>query len=371
MTSVLDVRDLTALFGGATKQQLSGAANTARGVDAASAPWLARFSGYRLGLTGVSFSVDGGQCLAVLGASGSGKSSLLKTLAGLQPTGRGSILVRGNDVSALPAEQRSVVYLHQEPVLFPHLSVLENVAFPMRIRGVDARAARGRAVEWLSRLQIENVMNSSPQALSGGQRHRVALARALSADPAVLLLDEPLSSLDPAVRNDVRAALRDVRAASGAAMLLVTHDLDDAMAIASHVAAVGRSGTLGTPLTPMHLLDAPPDLDTATLLGVFSEIRGEVRDDECFHWLAGSVPAAGVRPGDAVACVRAHELYLQRNDIDGLTVTDRRESAHELTVTVRNDAGAEATVRVSSGTEICVNDRVTIKINRARFFSVG
>ena len=182
--------------------------------------------------------VNSGECLAVLGVSGSGKSSLLRTLAGLQPTIRGTVMVNGQDVSSLPPERRGVVYLHQEPVLFPHLSVLDNVAFPMTVRGVGKELAMDRAVEWLQRLQVFGVSGLAPESLSGGQRHRVALARALCADPAVLLLDEPLASLDPAVRRDVREALQEARAASGAAMVLVTHDLDDALAVATHIAAI-------------------------------------------------------------------------------------------------------------------------------------
>ena len=363
------------MFGSASRErQVTNHVTSALWSDSVTAASLARLPGYRLGLADLSFTVDSGNCLAVLGTSGSGKSSLLRTMAGLHPAGRGIVLVNGRDVSSLPAEQRSIVYLHQEPVLFPHLSVVENVAFPMTIRGVERRTAVRRAMDWLSRLHVAGVMGNYPDALSGGQRHRVALARALSAEPAVLLLDEPLSSLDPAVRDDVRAALQEVRAASGAAMILVTHDLDDAMAIASHVSAIGRFGNLSAPMAPASILERPPGIDAARLLGVFAEIDGTVGDDACFRWMGGSVAAPGVEKGNAIACVRSHEALVHRADVsvpDSLTVLERRESSHEVVLVVRNDAGRPATIRTGSGTIASIGDRVVILIDSARIFSAG
>ena len=375
MSAVLDVRGLYVLFGSASREHRhsdQGARSLI--VDPVTAASLSVPAGYQLGLADLSFTVDGGNCLTVLGTSGSGKSSLLRTLAGLHPAGKGRVLVNEHDISARPAEQRSVVYLHQEPVLFPHLSVLANVAFPMTIRGVERRTAMRRAAEWLSRLQVGEVMGNYPDALSGGQRHRVALARALSAEPAVLLLDEPLSSLDPAVRNDVRAALQEVRAASGAAMILVTHDLDDAMAVASHVSVIGDFGSISAPLAPAQILERPPDIGAARLLGVFAEITGTVGDDARFSWIGGSVAAPGVANGNAIACVRSHEVRIQRADASvpgALTVIGRRESAHDVTLVVRNDAGTQATIRSGIGTNASPGECVCITIDHARFFSAG
>ena len=374
MTTVLDVRELCVLFGNPSREPYAETQSLrALFSDAAAMTWVAKFPGSRLGLADLSFTVDGGSCLAVLGTSGSGKSSLLRTLAGLQATGRGIVIVNGRDVSALPAEQRSVVYLHQEPVLFPHLSVLENVAFPMTIRGVERRAALRRAMEWLSRLHVGELVGNYPDALSGGQRHRVALARALSAEPAVLLLDEPLASLDPSVRHDVRAALLEVRAASGAAMILVTHDLDDAMAVSSHISVIGKFGSLSAPMVPGRMLDEPPDLQAARLLGVFAELEGEVRDDARFHWIGGSVAAKGVRSGHTIACVRAHEVRLLADAAEhshALTVSERRESVHDISLVVRDHQDGRATIRVGIEFAVAVGDRVHVVIARARFFSV-
>ena len=376
MTLALDVRDLHVLFGGSSAPpRIAQHSVSALLVDSVCEQEMARFPGARLGLAGLSFAVAAGDCLAVLGVSGSGKSSLLRTLAGLQPTVRGTVLVNGQDVSAFPAEHRGIVYLHQEPVLFPHLSVLDNVMFPLTVRGVARRTAQQRAFDWMKRLYVSELAGFAPQSLSGGQRHRVALARALCADPAVLLLDEPLAALDPAVRADIREALQLAREASGAAMVLVTHDLDDALAIATHIATVTRY-SLTAAATPGSLLHTPPDLETAKLLGVYAEIQGTVVDaagGPAFHWIGGAVPAPGAAAGSAVACVRSYEVELMRGRVDdgqALLVVERKERAHEVLLTVQRAHDLCAVVRVGNGVAAAVGDEVQVSITNARIFSI-
>jgi len=337
------------------------------------------------GLRDITFSVTASDCQAVLGVSGSGKSSLLRTLAGLQRAAAGAIRVNGRDVTTLPPEQRSIVYLHQEPVLFPHRTVVDNVAFPLQVRGIAAREAAHRALEWLSRLQVGELASRMPQQLSGGQRHRVALARALCAEPAVLLLDEPLASLDPAVRRDVGDALQAARRASGAAMVLVTHELDDALAIATHIMTLGHGRQTALD-TPEALLAAPPSLAVARLLGIYAELAGEVIETAAgmmFRWAGGRLPVVGgivtSARGPAVACVRAHEVQIQRCDASGglidapleprLTVVDRRDGASEAWITLRDAAGANIGLRTGGGTDVRLGDSVQVTLRHARIFS--
>ena len=370
MSAVLEVQGLYVLFGNAETVQMQ---RTVRGVtlDPAVEVTIVQPPGYRIGLANVAFTVNAGDCLAVLGRSGWGKSSLLRTLAGLQPAGNGRVVVKGQDVSARQPEKRNVVYLHQEPVLFPHLSVLDNVAFPMTIRGVDRQVSARRAIDLLARLQVAETRGNFPHALSGGQRHRVALARALSAEPAVLLLDEPLSSLDPEVRRDVRASLQELRDASGAAMILVTHDLDDALVVASHIAVIGPFADLSEPLSPERMLDKPPHADAARLLGVFTELAGEIREDGHFHWLGCRIPAESMPEGRAVAFVRPHELRVERVtgvNVSSLVVTGRRDTAHDVSLTGRAEGGETVSVRTASGSDVQVGDSFVVHIDRARFF---
>ncbi len=369
MTASLEVRDLDVLFSRGHERD-SGVVTCLTSARTFDEP-----PGFRVGLADVNFSVESGQCLAVLGASGAGKSSLLRTLAGLHPMRRGRVLAKGDDVTARPPEQRSVVYLHQEPVLFPHLSVFMNVAFPLLLRGVPKRDAVRRALEWLDRLHVGNVSGNMPEALSGGQRHRVALARALCAEPAVLLLDEPLASLDPRVRRDVRDALLEARAASGAAMVLATHDLDDAMTVATHIAAIEPFGNLSAPVTPTLMLDQPPSLHTARLLGVYSELPGTVIPsdaDRMFRWIGGSIQANDVPAGPATAFVRSYEVAVNsgtRTDAPVLMVRTRIDGAHDVSLTVSDASGGEVTLRTDGGTAVSVGDAVQVTVWQARVFS--
>jgi putative spermidine/putrescine transport system ATP-binding protein len=291
------------------------------GLPLASAPGLALSDlmvpfGAQAGLASISMQVARGERVVVLGPSGAGKSTLLRAVAGLAPVTRGRIEVNGRDVGALPAERRDAVYLHQTPVLFPHLSVGENVAFPLRVRGQARDAVRRRVAEALAAVQLPGLEHRRPASLSGGQRHRVALARAIAARPAVLLLDEPLSALDPSLRDDVRDAIARAHAESGAAMLLVTHDLEDAGLLGDRVAVLldGRVAQLDSPAA---LFARPATLAVARFLGLFQELRGRVADDRSVRCVAGRVtlPLTGPVPaaGDRVlVLVRAEQLVVER-----------------------------------------------------------
>jgi molybdate transport system ATP-binding protein len=197
----------------------------------------------------LDFSVADGEVLAVLGPNGAGKSTLLQVLAGLlPPVGQGT----WDDVPAgvhVPAHERRLGMVFQDHLLFPHLSVADNVAFGLRTRGVRKAEARRAARDWLARVGIAELGDRRPGQLSGGQAQRAALARALVGDPALLLLDEPLSALDARTRLTVRAELRRHLAEYAGSTVLVTHDPVDAMALADRVVVVeeGRVVQAGTP----------------------------------------------------------------------------------------------------------------------------
>lgn len=244
--------------------------------------------GTEAGLRHVTFTVAQGKRLAVLGPSGAGKTSLLRAVAGLAPMSSGRITVRGRDVSTLPPNRRDAVYLHQTPVLFPHLTVAQNIAFPLQVRGT-ARADTGSIVaQHLDVLQITGLASRYPHELSGGQRQRVALARAMAARPAVLLLDEPLAALDPALREDVRDAMVATQELHAAAIVLVTHDLTDAAALGDDILVL-LNGTVAQQATPAALFSAPASLAVARFLGTMHELPGYVRDN-LLHGEWGSLP---------------------------------------------------------------------------------
>jgi putative spermidine/putrescine transport system ATP-binding protein len=262
------------------------------------------------GLDGVSLSVAAGECVAVVGASGAGKTSLLRAVAGLAPVDGGRIAVGGTDVTATAPERRGTVYLHQTPLLFPHLSVLENVAFPLRVRRVAHAEIRARAQAALAAVRLEGFDLRRPRTLSGGQRHRVALARAVVARPPVLLLDEPLAALDPALRSEVRDAIDAVRRAYGPAIVLVTHDLDEAGLMADRIGVL-VDRRLAQLDRPERLFARPASLAVARFLGLPNEVAGIVHADGVFESVLGALPLGGAQtPGPVVACFRAEAIRL-------------------------------------------------------------
>ncbi len=268
---------------------------------------LAAPFGDRPGVRDATFAVRAGERLAVVGASGAGKTTLLRAIAGLAPATAGTVRVRGRDATALPPERRDAVYLHQTPVLFPHLSVHENVAFPLRVRGVRDAEVRERVRRTLEavRLAPDEFGPRPPHALSGGQRHRVALARAVAARPAALLLDEPLAALDPSRRAEVRHAIAAAQAESGAAAVLVTHDLDEAGLLADRIAVL-LDGRIVQTAAPAELFARPASVAVARFIGMPNILAGMVRDG-AFRSAGAAVAcdAPGMRDGSATAVFRA------------------------------------------------------------------
>lgn len=183
-------------------------------------------------LDGVNLRVDAGQTVALLGASGSGKSTLLKIVAGLETPERGSVLFDGEDITRVPPHRRGFALMFQDFALFPHLDVQDNVAFGLVEQGVSRAAARERAREMLQRFGLGALVRARVTTLSGGEQQRVALARALITRPRALLLDEPFSALDAALREQLRAEFRARIAEAGMTAILVTHDEAEARSMA-------------------------------------------------------------------------------------------------------------------------------------------
>ncbi len=256
-------------------------------VESLAAPF-----GESAGLSDISFSVGAGEMLVLLGPSGAGKTTLLRTVAGFVEATSGHVCIAGRDVTGLPPEKRDAVYLHQSPVLFPHLSVAENVAFPLRVRNVIGNRRRERVAELLESMQILELADRLPRTLSGGQRNRVSLARSLAADPMVLLLDEPFSGLDPGLRQDVREAIRVVQRTSARAIVVVTHDLDDAALLADRIGVLinGRLCQIGNPREVMTL---PASQEIATLVGFTNTVAANADGTGSVETALGKIRVRG------------------------------------------------------------------------------
>ncbi|MGP3698065.1 ABC transporter ATP-binding protein [Rhodobacter sp. NSM] len=200
-----------------------------------------RYGGSAVAVSDVSHLFAGGSYVCLLGPSGCGKSSTLRMIAGHETVTEGSILLEGKDVTRLPPAKRGTAMMFQSYALFPHLSVTDNVAFSLKMKGVDGAARRAKAAEMLELVDMQRYADRLPSQLSGGQQQRVALARALITGPQVLLLDEPLSALDPFLRVRMRGELKRLQRELGISFIHVTHGQDEALALADEIVVMNNA----------------------------------------------------------------------------------------------------------------------------------
>ena len=214
----------------------------------------------------LDLEVADGELLVLLGPSGSGKTTVLRMIAGLETADRGEISLGGRSVVDLPPERRNVGMVFQSHALFPHRTVRENVGYGLRVRGRPRDEIAARVDEVAAALQIDGLLDRLPRELSGGERQRAALARALVRDPEVLLMDEPLSSLDAQLRGDLRAEIARLQRASRTTTVYVTHDQAEALALGDRV-AIMRDGVVEQVGAPQAVYDAPASLFVGRFLG--------------------------------------------------------------------------------------------------------
>ena len=284
----------------------------------------------------LSLDAADGDTIGLLGPNGSGKSTTLRCLAGLDAPQTGRIDIAGVTVVDttrgidLPPEQRSVGFVFQDYLLFPHMSVLDNVAFGLRARGEARQSAERRAREWLDRLEIGDLASRKPGRLSGGQAQRVALARALVIEPDLLLLDEPLAALDAGTRASVRSLLRRHLADFHGAVVMVTHDPMDAMVLADRVVVLedGHAVQAGT---PGDVARRPESTYVAQLVGV-NMLRGRAHDGVVTLDSGGEIRIADVAiSGPVIVALRpeAISVHLQHPEGSARNVWQSRVSSLE------------------------------------------
>ncbi|WP_306118941.1 MULTISPECIES: ABC transporter ATP-binding protein [unclassified Roseitalea] len=229
-------------------------------------------------LHGISLAVASGEFVSLLGASGCGKTTLLRIVAGLETVTSGSVAIADRDVTALPPERRDIAMMFQSYALLPHLSVFENVRFPLRMRGIGTRAEQHeRARDALETVQLAHLGDRRPRQLSGGQQQRVALARAVVSRPKVLLLDEPLSNLDARLREDMQVELIEIHNRLGLTTLFVTHDQDEALSLSDRIVLInqGRIEQMGA---PAEIYDRPATAYASNFIGAANLVPASIED---------------------------------------------------------------------------------------------
>jgi thiamine transport system ATP-binding protein len=319
---------------------------------------------------GVSLDIAPGEVLALLGASGCGKSSLLRAVAGLEPAGAGTIAWDGADLAGVPVHRRGFGLMFQDGQLFPHQDVAGNVAFGLRMAGVD-RAARGvRVRELLDVVGLSGYERRPVATLSGGEQQRVALARSLAPAPRLLLLDEPLSALDRALRERLAEDLRAALTATKTTALLVTHDHDEAFAVADRVAVMSAGRVLQV-AAPAELWRRPATREVAAFLGYEAFVAIDSPAGAGLHAAAGSPSDAttgdcGRAPRGLVALAAGVFVVAPTASAYCGTVTGTAFRRGRAEITVEVDGIGRVTALAPAGSALAVGATVALTLDPAR-----
>ncbi len=331
---------------------------------------LSRHYGPVVALDRLDLTLAPGELIALLGPSGCGKTTTLRLLAGLEDADTGRITVGGRDITHISAAKRDMGMVFQAYSLFPHMTVRQNVAFGLRLRKVAAAQRDKRALEMLNLVGLSVQADRYPHQLSGGQQQRVALARALAIEPQVLLLDEPLSALDAKVRAQLRDEIRRIQLEVGITTLFVTHDQEEALAIADRV-GVMRDGRLEQLAPPTEVYSRPATSFVAEFVGLSNRLDGEVRGNEVtVRGITLPLVERDVPDGRAVALIRpeavglASDAAAESGPLTGTVIAVTFLGATSRVTVDLGDTRVMAQLPTSDATTLTAGGRVTLTIRR-------
>ena len=319
-------------------------------------------------LHGVSLTVEEGEFVSLLGPSGCGKSTLLKTVAGILPSGSGSIFLGGEEITRLPAHRRGTVIVFQDMRLFPHMTAAENVAFPLKMQGVSKGERLRTAEELLAKVQLPGLGSRRMTELSGGQQQRVALARALAARPKLLLLDEPFSSLDENLREEMRGLVKELHRQFHMTTVLVTHDREEALAMSGRVAVMSAGRVLQYD-TPEEVYRRPARRTVADYFGDCCYLSGEVKQGRFVSELFSC--DAALPDGGCDLMIRAAALRTDREGALALTVRQMQFRGADTLVTLESESGLRWKCSLRERPLWTVGDRIScdVALDECVFFS--
>ena len=314
-----------------------------------------------------TLDIDRGETLVLLGPSGCGKTTMLRIIAGLElPDKGGKVLFDGRDMTDVPIEMRNVGMVFQSYALFPNMSVAENIGYGLRIRGVPKEERAARVADLVALTNIAGLENRRIDQLSGGQRQRVALARAVAVRPSVLLLDEPLTALDAALRERLRGELNRLLRTLGITTIYVTHDQAEAMALGDRI-VVMRKGAIAQAGTPREIYFAPASRFVAEFVGAANIVAAECAGG-ALALPGGRLPLAnGAAPGPVLAMIRPESIVVTaletaslRGIVDGVSFIGDRQR-----LTVSGAAAKPILVDAPNSLSIRAGDRIGLSVDSA------
>ncbi|MGH6664187.1 MAG: ABC transporter ATP-binding protein [Pseudolabrys sp.] len=315
----------------------------------------------------VTLDVEQGETLVFLGPSGCGKTTMLRIIAGLEtPDAGGRVLFNGADVTGIPIEQRNVGMVFQSYALFPNMSVAGNIGYGLKIRGAGKAEREARVAELVKLTGIEGLEHRRIDQLSGGQRQRVALARAVAARPSVLLLDEPLTALDAALRERLRWELDRLLRTLGITTIYVTHDQAEAMALGDRV-VVMRKGSIAQIGTPRDIYFAPADRFVAQFIGAANLVEARAADGT-LTLPGGTLPVNGAGfTGDVVAMIRPESIQVVAPEAAPLSGQVERVSfvGDRQRLTVSGAAQGSLMIDAPNTLDVRIGERIGLKVEPA------
>ena len=319
----------------------------------------------------VSFTVEAGTLVTLLGPSGCGKTTTLRMIAGLETPSEGQVLIGGRDVTARAASERNVSLVFQSYALFPHLTVLDNVAYGPRARGARPADAHIRARDALALVGLTGLEARLPAQLSGGQQQRVALARALVLEPGALLFDEPLSNLDARLRRRVRDEIRSLQRRLGVSVVYVTHDREEALAVSDRIIVMDH-GRIVEEGPPVELFESPRTRFVAEFLaeanivsGRLLAVRGDVADVEIAGYVM-KMPHRGHAPGEVTVAIRPDAITVHAADGAGGIAGRISRSAfvgHAVEYVVETAAGELLAIVPPGEQTLTAGERVSVALS--------
>lgn len=317
-------------------------------------------------LRNTSLSVEAGRRGVLVGPSGAGKTTLLRAIAGLEPVIEGEIWLGERRIDAIPANQRRTAVVFQEPRLLPHLGIVENVAFGLRLAGVRKRERIDRARALLAEVGLAGLGDRDIRGLSGGEQHRIALARALCVEPDLLLLDEPLASVDPNRRESLRSLIVSLQEARQLTTLSVTHDRAEAAELGQSV-AVMLEGTVVQQDTPEVLFERPASAAVARFFGSSNVLRGHV-EGGLLAVGDTQLPVEG-EDGPATFTIRPERVVLGHDGAAVMTVVEATYLGTDVRVALAG-AGLSLEARVSPGTAPAAGERVGVTLPTSELWRI-